>query len=99
MLHGHWNSGVGIIGMGPSNVLCIFLQKMLKNILVSPKDEEKSLTRTVLFIATPVEVLTVGEEYIGESGRSFGGKIQRTFEGPIPNIPTPEFQWPCNINR
>ena len=34
--------------------------RTLKNILVSPKDEEKSLTRTVLFIATPVEVLTVG---------------------------------------
>ena len=58
--------------------------RTLKNILVSPKDEEKITNKNCVIYSYSCGSIDCGEEYIGESGRSFGERYKEHLKAPSP---------------
>ena len=58
--------------------------RTLKNILVSPKDEDKITNKNCVIYSYSCGSIDCGEEYIGESGRSFGERYKEHLKAPSP---------------
>ena len=58
--------------------------RTLKNILVSPKDEDKVTNKNCVIYSYSCGSIDCGEEYIGESGRSFGERYKEHLKAPSP---------------
>ena len=58
--------------------------RTLKNILVSPKDEDKITNKNCVIYSYSRGSIDCGEEYIGESGRSFGERYKEHLKAPSP---------------
>ena len=58
--------------------------KTLKNILVSPKDQDKITNKNCVIYSYSCGSIDCGEEYIGESGRSFGERYKEHLKAPSP---------------
>ena len=65
--------------------------RTLKNILVSPKDEEKMINKNSVIYSYSCGSIDCGEEYIGESARSFGERFKEHLKAP-----SPTFQHQCS---
>ena len=58
--------------------------RTLKNILVSPKDQDKITNKNCVIYSYSCGIIDCGEEYIGESGRSFGERYKEHLKAPSP---------------
>ena len=58
--------------------------RTLKNILVSPKDQDKITNKNSVIYSYSCGSIDCGEEYIGESGRSFGERYKEHLKAPSP---------------
>ena len=58
--------------------------RSLKNILVSPKDQDKITNKNCVIYSYSCGSIDCGEEYIGESGRSFGERYKEHLKAPSP---------------
>ena len=58
--------------------------RTLKNILVSPKDEDKISNKNCVIYSYFCGSIDCGKEYIGESGRSFGERYKEHLKAPSP---------------
>ena len=58
--------------------------RTLKNILVSPKDQDKITNKNCVIYRYSCGSIDCGEEYIGESGRSFGERYKEHLKAPSP---------------
>ena len=58
--------------------------RTLKNILVSPKDQDKITNKNCIIYSYSCGSIDCGEEYIGESGRSFGERYKEHLKAPSP---------------
>ena len=58
--------------------------RTLRNILVQPKDEEKIINKKCVIYNYSCRNIDCGEEYIGESGRSFGERYKEHLKAPSP---------------
>ena len=54
----------------------------LKNILVSPKDKDKITNQNSVICTYTCGMIDCSEEYIGESGRTFGERYKEHLEAP-----------------
>ena len=73
--------------------------RTLKNILVSPKDKDEMANKSSIIYSYCCGEIGCDEEYVGESGRTFGERFkEHLFEDTFSNIPPPKHQWPYNIN-
>ena len=55
----------------------------IKNLLVSPKDKDPMVNQSSAIYWYQCGDLGCDDEYIGETSRTFGEKIQRAPEGPL----------------
>ena len=58
--------------------------RTLKNILVSPKDQDKITSKNSVIYSYSCGSIDCGEEYIGESGRTFGERYKEHLKAPSP---------------
>ena len=58
--------------------------RTLKNILVLPKDEDRITNKNCVIYSYSCGSIDCGEEYIGESGRSFGERYKEHLKAPSP---------------
>ena len=58
--------------------------RTLKNILVSPKDPDKITNKNSVIYSYSCGSIDCGEEYIGESGRTFGERYKEHLKAPSP---------------
>ena len=58
--------------------------RTLKNILMSPKDEDTISNKNCVIYSYSCGSIDCGEEYIGESGRSFGERHKEHLKAPSP---------------
>ena len=56
----------------------------LKNILVSPKDKDRITSKNSVIYSYTCRSIDCGEEYIGESGRTFGERYKEHLKAPSP---------------
>ena len=56
----------------------------LKNILVSPKDKDKITSKNSVIYSFTCGMIDCNEEYIGESGRTFGERYKEHLKAPSP---------------
>ena len=56
----------------------------LKNILVSPKDKDKMTNKNSVIYSYTCGMIDCDEEYIGESGRTFGERYKEHLKAPSP---------------
>ena len=56
----------------------------LKNILVSPKDKDRITSKNSVIYSYTCGSIDCGEEYIGESGRTFGERYKEHLKAPSP---------------
>ena len=56
----------------------------LKNILVSPKDKDKITGKNSVICSCTRGMIDCNEEYIGESGRTFGERYKEHLKAPSP---------------
>ena len=56
----------------------------LKNILVSPKDKDKITSKSSVIFTYTCGMIDCYEEYIGESGRTFGERYKEHLKAPSP---------------
>ena len=73
--------------------------RTLKNILVSPKDQDKITNKNSIIYSYSCGSIDCGEEYIGESGRTFGERFKEHLKAPSPIFQHQNIQWPYNIHR
>ena len=58
--------------------------KTLKNILVSPKDRDKVTNKNSVIYSYTCGSIDCGEEYVGESSRTFGERYREHLKAPSP---------------
>ena len=58
----------------------------IKNLLMAPKDKDPMLKQSPVIYRYHCDRVDCDEEYIGESSRTFGGKVQGTSETPLSHI-------------
>ena len=58
--------------------------RTLKNILVSPKDPDKITNKNSVIYSYCSGSIDCGEEYIGDSGRTFGERYKEHLKAPSP---------------
>ena len=56
----------------------------LKNILVSPKDKDNITSKSSVIYSYTCGEIDCDEEYIGESGRTFGERYKEHLKAPSP---------------
>ena len=56
----------------------------LKNILVSPKDKDTTTSKNSVIYSYTTRMIDCDEEYIGESGRTFGERYKEHLKTPSP---------------
>ena len=61
--------------------------RTIKNLLVSPKDKDPMVNQSGAIYWYQCGDLGCDDEYIGETSRAFGWKIQRAPEGPLCHSP------------
>ena len=84
-----WKNGVAVHFKG---------EQTLKNILVSPKDEDSMANKNSVIYSYSCGRIDCDEEYIGESARTFGERYREHLKAPSPIIVHPRYQCPQNIN-
>ena len=58
----------------------------IKNLLMVPKDQDPMWKKSGVIYRYKCDRVKCDVGYIGESSRTFGKKVQRTLEGPIPHL-------------
>ena len=58
--------------------------RTLKNILVSPKDKDEMANKSSIIYSYCCGEIDCNEEYVGESGRTFGGRFREHLKTPSP---------------
>ena len=58
----------------------------IKNLPMAQKDQDPIQKKSGVIYRYKCGRVECDEEYIGESSRTFGREVQRTPEGPFPNI-------------
>ena len=58
----------------------------IQNLLMAPKDQDPMQRRSGVIYRYKCDRVECDDEYIGESSRTYWREVQRTSQGPLPNI-------------